>query len=169
MANYINKEKREIDFDPFSLPIIALPEVMAVIFQPKTDHALLIRITDQNKEFMALKHPEYYQAVLEIHFNDINETDDYWGLSQKEKEEMKLFNERHAEIIFNFIDQNPDHGQIVVHCDAGISRSSAVAMGLAEHYGDFDTLAKLREVKRYLPNPRVRAVMRGERYLPTNS
>lgn len=166
MANYINKEKRAIDFDPFELPVIALPEVIAVSFEPKTERALLIRIADQGKDFTKLRHPEWYQDILEIHFNDINEADDYWGLSQKEKEEMKLFNERHAEIIYDFIDRNPDHGQIVVHCNAGISRSSAVAMGIAEHYHDKETLQKLREIKRYLPNPRVLAIMRGEKYLP---
>lgn len=164
MANYINKEKRQIDFDPFQLPIIAIPEVMAVSFMPKTEKALLIRIADVGTHFKPLKNPDLYDAILEIHFNDINEEDDYWGLSQKEEHEMKLFNERHASMIYSFLDKHPDRGQIVVHCNAGVSRSSAVAMGIAEHYGDTGTLEQLKEIKRYLPNPRVLTIMRGEKY-----
>ncbi|EHL2568998.1 hypothetical protein KDF97_000686, partial [Listeria monocytogenes] len=50
-------------------------------------------------------------------------------------------------------------------CHAGVSRSSAVAMAIAEHLGDTDTYEKLQVIKRYLPNPRVLAIMRGEAYL----
>ncbi len=37
--------------------------------------------------------------------------------------------------------------------------------GIAEHLGDTDTYNKLQVIKRYLPNPRVLAIMRGEAYL----
>lgn len=164
MANYVNKEKRQIDFDPLQLPIIAIPEVMAVSFTPKSENALLIRITDVGLAFKTLKNPELFEGILEVRFNDINEEDDYWGLSQKEEHEMKLFNERHAAAIYSFLDHHANHGQIVVHCNAGVSRSSAVAMGIAEHYNDTPTLLKLKEIKRYLPNPRVLTVMRGEKF-----
>ncbi|EMG29176.1 hypothetical protein LFLEISCH_00935 [Listeria fleischmannii subsp. fleischmannii LU2006-1] len=53
----------------------------------------------------------------------------------------------------------------MVHCNAGVSRSSAVAMGIAEHYGDTVTLEQLKEIKRYLPNPRVLTIMRGGKYI----
>ncbi len=164
LANYINKEKRQIDFDPMKLSILALPEVMAINYQPISEQSLLIRIADVGTSFMPLKDPHRYQAILEIHFNDINETDDYWGLSEKEKEEMKLFNPKHRQLIYQFIDEHPDFEQIVIHCKAGISRSSAVAMGIAEHYQLEEALDKLKMIKRYLPNPRVLAVMRGVKY-----
>ncbi|EIX1108599.1 dual specificity protein phosphatase family protein, partial [Listeria monocytogenes] len=106
-----------------------------------------------------------FEAILPVHFNDINEEDDYWGLSDKEQAEMKLFNEVHRDLIYNFVDEHPDFTQIVVHCHAGVSRSSAVAMAIAEHLRDTDTYEKLQVIKRYLPNPRVLAIMRGEAYL----
>ncbi|ACK40058.1 TPA: tyrosine phosphatase family protein [Listeria monocytogenes] len=165
MANYINKERRQIDFDPFDLRIIAVPEVVAVQFKPRSEHTLLIRIADVGATYQPLKHESLFEAILPVHFNDINEEDDYWGLSDKEQAEMKLFNEVHRDLIYDFVDEHPDFTQIVVHCHAGVSRSSAVAMAIAEHLGDTDTYEKLQVIKRYLPNPRVLAIMRGEAYL----
>lgn len=165
MANYINKARRQIDFDPFDLRIVAVPEVVAVIFKPRNEHTLLIRIADVGATYQPLKNESLFEAILPVHFNDINEQDDYWGLSEKEEAEMKLFNEAHREMIYKFIDAHPDFTQIIVHCHAGVSRSSAVAMGIAEHLGDNDTFTKLQEIKRYLPNPRVLTIMRGEAYL----
>ncbi|CAM4214210.1 dual specificity protein phosphatase family protein [Listeria booriae] len=164
MANYINEKRREIDFDPYTLPIIALPEVIATSFKPIGKNPIMIRIADKDKTFAPLQDPGKYQGVLEVHFNDINEEDDYWGLSKKESDEMVLFNKKHAEMIHDFVDQFSEISQIVVHCNAGVSRSSAVAMQLAEYTNDLDTYAKLREIKRYIPNTRVLAIMRGEEF-----
>ncbi|MDC9214067.1 hypothetical protein PSM48_19460, partial [Clostridioides difficile] len=127
MANYINKERRQIDFDPFDLRIIAVPEVVAVQFKPRSEHTLLIRIADVGATYQPLKNESLFEAILPVHFNDINEEDDYWGLSDKEQAEMKLFNEVHRDLIYNFVDEHPDFTQIAVHCHAGVSRSSAVA------------------------------------------
>lgn len=55
MANYINKERRQIDFDPFDLRIIAVPEVVAVQFKPRSEHTLLIRIADVGATYQPLK------------------------------------------------------------------------------------------------------------------
>ncbi|MBC6316173.1 dual specificity protein phosphatase family protein [Listeria grandensis] len=164
MANYINEKHRQIDFDPYTLPIIALPEVIATSFDPIGKAPIMIRIADKDKAFAKIKDPGQYQGILEINFNDINEEDDYWGLSKKESDEMMLFNKKHAEIIHDFVDQFDEISQIVVHCNAGVSRSSAVAMQLAEYTDDLETYAKLREIKRYLPNTRVLAIMRGEEF-----
>ncbi|WP_430534398.1 hypothetical protein [Listeria rocourtiae] len=164
MANYINEKRRQIDFDPYTLPIIALPEVIATSFNPIGKTPIMIRIADKNKTFAKINDSGKYQGILEIQFNDINEEDDYWGLSKKESDEMLLFNKKHAAIIHDFVDQFEDISQIVVHCNAGVSRSSAVAMQLAEYTNDLDTYAKLREIKRYLPNTRVLAIMRGEEF-----
>ncbi|MBC1473994.1 hypothetical protein HB852_05150 [Listeria grandensis] len=164
MANYINEKHRQIDFDPYTLPIIALPEVIATSFDPIGKTPIMIRIADKDKAFSKIKDPGKYQGILEINFNDINEEDDYWGLSKKESDEMMLFNKKHAAIIHDFVDQFDEISQIVVHCNAGVSRSSAVAMQLAEYTDDLETYAKLREIKRYLPNTRVLAIMRGEEF-----
>lgn len=62
MANYINKERRQIDFDPFELRIIAVPEVVAVQFKPRSEHTLLIRIADVGATYQPLKH----EALLKL-------------------------------------------------------------------------------------------------------
>lgn len=164
MASFINKDKRQIEFDPYQLPIVALPEVVAVNFKPFTSNAIMIRIADVDKDFKPLRDKSRYIDVLPIHFNDINEGDDYWGLSDKEKADMVLFSSMHVKVIYDFVDKYADAEQIVVHCNAGVSRSSAVAMGIAKHVNDEKTYAELKQIKRYLPNPRVLALMRGETF-----
>lgn len=130
MANYINKERRQIDFDPFDLRIIAVPEVVAVQFKPRSEHTLLIRIADVGATYQPLKHESLFEAILPVHFNDINEEDDYWGLSDKEQAEMKLFNEVHRDLIYDFVDAHPDFTQIVVHCHAGSAGVARLLWGL---------------------------------------
>lgn len=85
MANYINKERRQIDFDPFDLRIIAVPEVVAVQFKPRSEHTLLIRIADVGATYQPLKHESLFEAILPVHFNDINEEMITGGLVTKSK------------------------------------------------------------------------------------
>lgn len=164
MASFINKDKRQIDFDPYKLPIVALPEVVAVNFRPFTPNAVMIRIADVGRDFMPLRDKSRYLDILPIHFNDINEGDDYWGLSDKEQAKMILFSKKHVSEIYDFVDKNRGAEQIVIHCNAGVSRSSAVALGIANYLDDEETYLKLKQIKRYLPNPRVLALMRGETF-----
>ena len=46
-----------------------------------------------------------------------------------------LFNEEHAKQIIAFLEEVKDVHTVVVHCDAGVSRSSAVSKFIAERYG----------------------------------
>lgn len=79
------KKGAKLIFDPFDLRIIAVPEVVAVQFKPRSEHTLLIRIADVGATYQPLKHESLFEAILPVHFNDINEEDDYWGLVTKSK------------------------------------------------------------------------------------
>ena len=55
--------------------------------------------------------------------------------------EVVLMSRHHAEQIRSFIEEHRAHvGAVVVHCEAGMSRSPAVAAGLCRAFGEDDQL-----------------------------
>lgn len=53
-----------------------------------------------------------------------------------DREKFIWFNDEHAESIIEFAERHKnDQGKIIVHCHAGVSRSSGVATALCEMYG----------------------------------
>jgi predicted protein tyrosine phosphatase len=96
----------------------------AVTFRPKQD-TLMIRIfnTLSGGNNPHLEHEDYFRQIFEYYFDDILPKDVGFG--------GELFSDEDArEIIgdFNSIKSNINH--LVVHCYAGVSRSSAVAASL---------------------------------------
>lgn len=77
-------------------------------------------------------------ATLSLEFHDLNEP----------YKEYKLFSKEDAYKIFEFLRQNENIRNIVVHCDAGVSRSPAVAAALAKIFNGDDS----KYFKEYLPN-----------------
>ena len=53
--------------------------------------------------------------------------------------EQQLFEPRHAKAILAFVAAYPDVDRIIVHCDAGLSRSPGVAAALAKIFNKDDT------------------------------
>jgi len=63
--------------------------------------------------------------------------------------EYDLFTDEQAKQIIDFVEKNKER-KIIVHCDAGISRSSGVAAAILRHYtGSDDAIFNNR---RYAPN-----------------
>lgn len=62
-----------------------------------------------------------------------------------------LFNATHADEILAFVRMNPSADAIIVHCDAGLSRSPAIAGALSKIMNNDDTVY----FKKYHPNTRV--------------
>jgi len=81
-----------------------------------------------------------YTAIdhLNLNVDDIN----------KETEGFVLFNNSHAKQILDFIDKYKDVDIIIVQCDAGISRSAAVAAALSKIFDQED----FRYFKQYASN-----------------
>src|SRR3954468_20088676 len=67
-----------------------------------------------------------FAAVLRLQFDDVAERGDPADV---------LFAEQHAREIIAFIDEWPDVDRIVLHCNMGVSRSPAVALGLCDLHG----------------------------------
>lgn len=67
-----------------------------------------------------------FAAVLRLTFNDI--------VAAPAAEDV-LFAAEHAGDVFRFVEQWPHVERIVVHCQAGVSRSPGVALGLCDSFG----------------------------------
>ncbi len=77
-------------------------------------------------------------ATLSLGFHDLD----------KKYNDYKIFSKKDAYSIFEFLKQNKSTKNIVIHCDAGIARSPAIAAALAKIF-NFDDL---KYFKKYLPN-----------------
>jgi predicted protein tyrosine phosphatase len=74
--------------------------------------------------------------------------------------DLVLFNKEHAKKIISFLDKinEEDDGDLIIHCDLGISRSAAVAMFSLEYFGlDESVLHTENNIK---PNIDVLSVLR---------
>lgn len=89
-----------------------------------------------------------FKAVIRMYFSDVTESGDPLDV---------LFAPDHAGAIREFIENAPAFDRIILHCNMGISRSPAVALGLCDVNG-----WATAELERKHPgwNRLVRAVMR---------
>lgn len=67
-----------------------------------------------------------FAAILRLNFNDVTERGEPSDI---------LFAENHAREIREFLDKWPSAERVVVHCNAGVSRSPGVALGLCDLRG----------------------------------
>lgn len=118
--------------DMFKHKVIALSHDLASIAKPKKD-ALLIRILDDGTNYDPIRHIDSYKSVLEIYFDDIDPRQ-FKKLSITDFPDVKFFDKDRAQQIIQFLVDNPNAPQIIVHCHAGISRSVAVALFIAQYY-----------------------------------
>lgn len=85
--------------------------------------------------------------TLSLEFHDLNEP----------YKDYKIFSKKDAYSIFEFLKQNKSIKDIIIHCDAGISRSPAIAAALAKIFNNDDS----KYFKEYLPNMLVYKIMLG--------
>ena len=121
--------------------------------------AVMIRITSM-PDFMPLLHGPEFKDVLHLRFDDTT-LQAVNMLPQDQTDNIVLFDEHHGKLILDFYAHWKDHVDvIVVHCDAGISRSSAVAISLAEYGNHQDELDRMTSGHEYWPNPHVWTTIR---------
>lgn len=103
---------------------------------------VVISITSAPDDVARIPRSPELRAILRLSFADAD-ADAADGLV--------LFDDEHAEAIAAFVRTHRDVQRIVVHCDAGLSRSPAVAAAITRWLGEDDT----PWFKRYRPNMRV--------------
>ena len=108
----------------------------------KSDESfVVISITDPNSEKVKIKNKPI--DILFLQFYDLDKDTAIFPYSRF------IFNTNQAEQILNFIEEYKDKvNLIVVHCEAGISRSAGVAGALSLIYNGSDEYY----FKHYLPN-----------------
>ena len=133
IKNFENIEQNIKLKDMFKHKVIALSHDLASIAKPKKD-ALLIRILDDGTSYDPIRHIDSYKSVLELYFDDIDPRQFKKLSSIGDLSDIKFFDENLAHEIIRFLLENPNAPQIIVHCNAGISRSVAVALFIAQYY-----------------------------------
>lgn len=121
---------------PESLNITVCNRDKAEIHKFQFPH-LLISISAPNDKPKLPKNKNRI-AILSLEFHDLD----------KSYKDYKLFSKKDAYSIFELLKQNKSVKYIVVHCDAGISRSPGVAAALSKIFNGDDN----KYFKEYLPN-----------------
>lgn len=99
-----------------------------------------------------------FQSTLELEFDDVRLTEENKALKSGIHKEWRLFSQEDAEKVWRYVEQLPDGANILVHCEAGISRSSAIAAALSTIYCNGDDTA-IFQSPRALPNLYVYGMM----------
>jgi predicted protein tyrosine phosphatase len=101
--------------------------MLSQVLNPE-DNTLIIRITS-NEEFAQLNYRESFQDILELRFDDVSDThpkNDKMRYGAMKKEDFWS--------IVEFINKNKDTAKtLIINCDAGQSRSPAVATGILDY------------------------------------
>ncbi len=108
---------------------------------------LIVSITSASNDVARLPIGPESRGVLRLTFLDVDGDD------------PDAFMPQHADLIWQLVDAYPDVHRLVVHCDAGVSRSPAVAVAVLEDRGG-DPMPLF---DRYMPNMRVLRLLREAR------
>lgn len=120
---------------------------------------VLIRITSYSK-FKPLQFHEQFEDIMHQKFADVEDNDNFERRTRRTTSRRPILpiTEHEAKEIVNFVRQHADKDCLIVHCDAGFSRSPAVALAACEILGLTDESRRLRELASkgiYQPNQTV--------------
>jgi len=119
---------------------------------------LLIQISSTGA-FVPFRYVEKYKDVLRCTFGDSTLQETWLG----ELRGGKLFSKSDASIIKEFVSNHITSAKaIIIHCNAGISRSPAVALALAEWLDLPKVIKQIAFNFNYFPNPHVLSICRKE-------
>lgn len=110
---------------------------------------VIIRVTSY-KFFKALEHCEEFHDKLQLRFPDIEDSEYTAQATQ-----LLPIQEHHAKTIIAFLHKNKDANCLIVHCDAGYSRSPAIALAACDILELTEERAKLQDMVRrnlFAPN-----------------
>jgi len=125
MATYILNKYQAIKFD-----------------LPSNTYNVIIRVTNPSEQLPALETTNIYKEKMVLRFYDLVE--DHNGLP--------VFNENLAIKIVKFFKQHEYCSNMVIHCDYGISRSAAIAVGWLMFKDDRAGIYKIYHDKKHIPN-----------------
>lgn len=116
-------------------------EAVRYSFHPQNEESVVISISTPGLTYGTKVFPSPYngiKAVLLLFFDDVESGPDSITVDDARK-------------IRSFLEANKGY-KVIVHCDAGISRSAGVAAAIMKHYNGDDT--PIFDNPRYVPNMR---------------
>lgn len=125
------------------MKIKSLSKQKASKYRP-INNCLMISIQDGEKEYLPFKERtnhitrNRYKDILFLYFNDLNSKD-----LEKDPYNSFAFKDYHAEQIISFLKKHyhaQDFDEIIIHCQAGVSRSHAVALFTTKYFEKDDEL-----------------------------
>jgi predicted protein tyrosine phosphatase len=116
----------------------------------KEPHAF-ISITEPEETLTQLTPNRWCEGVLGLRFSDVDDL----VLSTLGDKGLVPFSESHAKAIINFYQSLPSINYLIVNCDAGICRSSAIAAAIHIIRDELDLDRAIFDNPLYNPNRRV--------------
>lgn len=133
---------------------IILSEIEAMFFEPPiSEKSALVRITGFNEAFPPMLHYSEFDWRCHFKFDDITEDSPMCYTE-------KLFDDEMANQLISFFKKIGCCDNFVVHCQAGISRSSAIAASYALYLKDIEGYNRIMNNTKYYPNPTVLRIMK---------
>lgn len=108
------------------------------------EHFAIISIQEYSSEIMGVEYKVGGNclAALNLHFSDITNQMEIREAKNNWNSEIKLIDDSDANNIKNFVESlfelNID--TLIIHCHAGVSRSSAVAAAITKYYTNDDSI-----------------------------
>ena len=98
----------------------------AVVFKPNAQgNTVIIRIHEPYESVIPLKHESLFGDELYVFFHDVHRN------VETDSDDIKAMSLLDAKRILDFAVRHREADTLVIHCHAGISRSSAVALGVS--------------------------------------
>ena len=108
-------------------------------YKPKeNERTILISIQDGEKHHLPFKERtnhitrRRYHDILFLYFDDLTSTE-----IKENPYQPFIYNDEDNQLILNFLRkhyENKDFDKLLIHCEAGISRSHAIALFAAKHF-----------------------------------
>jgi len=106
--------------------ILIMSQKEALHYKPEVDKkTAIIRIHEPNESVLSLKHEGLFEDELYVFFHDVEFRKDYYP------DDIKLMSLLDVKRIVNYVLRHQNVDTLIIHCHAGVSRSSAVAMAVS--------------------------------------
>lgn len=118
------------------------------------ENNILIRILEprNSSDNLVLKDPGRFSDILELYFDDITKEsyEDHLRGSN-----FVLYSDIHASDVLDFLSVNKCIDTLVIHCHAGISRSSGLGLAISEYFNLPEVRDHILNSGLYIPNSTV--------------
>lgn len=131
--------------------------------QHEVPHVIVSISTPGSPEAKLVTNP-HTLGVLRLWFHDLNDAA-MEHVEIRDQYEAECFNRAQARQVLDLVSAHPEAQRLLVHCDAGLSRSPAVAAALSKILLGDDS----HFFKRYHPNSRVYRTILEEHHFPSSS